>query len=84
MIGSEFFDRKKFLPFLLTALWNTIFENTSPQREMCVFNCFLKILESVICDALRDLVPFVQFEKAEEEPWKSVTFRKVAGFSQQF
>ena len=33
-----------------------------------------------ICDALRDLVPFVQFKKREKDPWRSVTFSKVAGF----
>ena len=26
-----------------------------------------------ICDALRDLVPFVQFKKSEKHPWRSVT-----------
>ena len=31
-------------------------------------------------DALRDLVPFVQFKKREKNPWRSVTFSKVAGF----
>ena len=31
------------------------------------------------CDALRDLVPFVQFKKREKHPWRSVTFSKVAG-----
>ena len=30
----------------------------------------------IICDALRDLVPFVQFEKREEHPWRSVNFSK--------
>ena len=35
------------------------------------------------CDALRDLVPFVQFKKREKRPWRSVTFSKVAGFSLQ-
>ena len=25
-------------------------------------------------DALRDLVPFVQFKKREKHPWRSVTF----------
>ena len=30
-----------------------------------------------ICDALRDLVPFVQFKKREKHPWRGVTFRKV-------
>ena len=29
---------------------------------------------------LRDLVLFVQFEKREKHPWRSVTFSKVAGF----
>ena len=27
------------------------------------------------CDALRDLVPFVQFKKRGKHPWRSVTFR---------
>ena len=34
-----------------------------------------------ICDALRDLVPFVQFKEREKHPWRSVNFSKVAGFS---
>ena len=36
--------------------------------------------EIMICDALRDFVPFVQFKKSEEHPWRIVTFSKVAGF----
>ena len=32
--------------------------------------------------ALRDLMPFVQFKKRKKHPWRSVTFSKVAGFSQ--
>ena len=35
---------------------------------------------SVIYDALRDLVPFAQFKKRENHPWRSVNFNKVAGF----
>ena len=31
----------------------------------------------LICDALRDLAPFVQFKKYEKHPWRSVTFSKV-------
>ena len=34
-----------------------------------------------ICGALRDLVPFVQFQKREKHPWSSVNFSKVAGWS---
>ena len=37
----------------------------------------------ILCDALRDLVAFVQFKKREKHPWRSVDFNKVAGFSQQ-
>ena len=33
-----------------------------------------------ICDALRDLVPFVQSKKLEKPPWRSVNFKRVAGF----
>ena len=34
--------------------------------------------------ALRDLVPFVQFEKHEKHPWMNVTFSKVAGSACNF
>ena len=32
-----------------------------------------------ICDALYNLVSFVQFKKREKHPWRSVTFSKVTG-----
>ena len=35
------------------------------------------------CDALRDLVPSVQFKKREKHPWRCVNFSKVASFSLQ-
>ena len=39
-----------------------------------------KFLEQVIiCDALHDLVPFLQFIKGEKHPWRRVTFSKVTG-----
>ena len=38
-----------------------------------VINMFYK------CDALRDLVSFVQFKKREKHSWRSVNFSKVAG-----
>ena len=38
-------------------------------------------VEVYICDALRDLVPFVQFKKREKHSWRIVNFSKVAGFS---
>ena len=36
---------------------------------------------SLISGALRYLVSFAQFKKHEKQPWRSVTFSKVAGFS---
>ena len=35
---------------------------------------FHKTLIRYICNALRDLLPFVQFEKQEKHPWRNVTF----------
>ena len=40
-----------------------------------------KVLSSIICGALRDSVPFVQFKKREKHSWRSVNFSKVAGFT---
>ena len=34
-----------------------------------------------ICDALRDLVPFAQFKKREQHPWRSDTFIPHGRFS---
>ena len=39
-----------------------------------------KDLHNKIWDALRDLVPFVQFKKRKKHPW-SVTFSKVTGLA---
>ena len=39
---------------------------------------FLKLKGETRWDALRDLVTFAQFKKYEKQPWKSVTFSKVA------
>ena len=36
----------------------------------------LRVLK--LCDALCDLVPFVQFKKREKYPWRIVAFSKVA------
>ena len=35
----------------------------------------------MICNTLRDLVPFAQFQKREKHAWRSFTFSKVAGLS---
>ena len=51
--------------------------------KICYLNSddhIILILLEYICDALRDLVPLVQFKKREKHPWKSVNFTKVAGF----
>ena len=42
---------------------------------------FLALSKRIICDALRDLIPVVQFKKREKRSWWSSTFSKIAGFS---
>ena len=34
-----------------------------------------------IRDALHDLVPFIQFQKREKHPWRTVTFIKAFNFT---
>ena len=38
------------------------------------------VIFKIIWDALRNLVPILQFKKREKLPWRSITFSKVAGF----
>ena len=42
------------------------------KNEFFLKKCNVEHLKK--CDALRDLVPFVQFKKREKHPWRSVTF----------
>ena len=57
---------------------------TLARNELNSFNK-LKLAKSwniwIIWDALRDLVPFIQFKIREKHPWSSDTFSKVAGWS---
>ena len=41
------------------------------------------MIPSLICEALRNLVPFAQFKKREKNLLRSVTFSIVAGFGLQ-
>ena len=45
------------------------------------FLFFNDLFKEIICGALRDLVPFVPFEKRKKHLWRCITFTKVAGFS---
>ena len=33
--------------------------------------------KGLACETLRDLVPYVQFEKREKHPWRKLTFSKL-------
>ena len=39
--------------------------------------CKFAFLWFDICDALRDLLPFVQFKKRKKNPWRSVNFSRL-------
>ena len=59
--------------------WRKQFHNSEKIR-MIFMDLSIKC-DVYICDALRNLVPFVQFKKREKLSWMSVTLSKVAGFS---
>ena len=62
--------------------WRLITVTTAQADEVCItLNKFIR--NGVICGALCNLVPFVQFKKHEKNPWRSVNFSKGKGFSQQ-
>ena len=46
--------------------------------KLQMYDAFQRTLSN-ICDALRDLVPFLQFKEREKNPWSSDTFSKAAG-----
>ena len=61
-------------------------EKLNPVRRQCPCNQSAQENEkqstctsAVTCDALRHLVPFVQFKKCEKHSWRSVNFSKAAG-----
>ena len=54
-------------------LGKLIFENCFSKMCICRITYHFKFL---ICDELHDSIPFVQFKKREEHPWRSVTFSK--------
>ena len=60
---------------------------SQPGSQTIVINYSHEILFLKIkiehCDALRDLVLFMQFKNREKHTWGSVTFGKVACFSLQ-
>ena len=52
------------------------------KREQAGYNSFIVysikiVMTNTICVFLRDLIPFVKFEKPEKRPWRSVTFGKL-------
>ena len=58
-----------------------LFKKKKKKKKM-IFNSMIKLKFTycpLICDALRDLVPSVQFKKRGKHQWRSVTFSKVGG-----
>ena len=55
----------------------------APQLGHCssTNNQWKRKIQPNICDALRNLVPFVQFKNFEKHPWRSITFSKVVGLT---
>ena len=79
-----------FSGFYRNFIWNImIFEflGGCPQILVVILNKLIHFYfpcnYQKICGALRNLVPFAQFQKREKHPWRIVTFSKVAGWSLQ-
>ena len=51
------------------------------KKPFClIFSLAVKnVNQSNICDALDDLVPFLQFKKRDKHSWRKDTFSKAAG-----
>ena len=66
----------------LKHVWNLFNANNKDTKTMSLtsFWFLLPLNWFHICDALRDLEPFVHFKKREKNPWRSATFSKVVGF----
>ena len=63
--------------------WNSTNTNHKDFQSIQLRKESRAVTQMLKCDALRDLVPFVQFKKREKHLWRSVNFIKVADFSQQ-
>ena len=74
---SEFVFKPNFQTDILTDL------NSDSKPIHCFFTLFIDEIQDIliiyinhyaqnICDALRDLVPYVQFKKREKHPWRNV------------
>ena len=78
--------QKIFLKASKGSLRNTL-QGCAWICEKVLVYCLFVLVRSrhgfIICGALLDVVPFVQFKKHKKYPWRSVTFIKVAGFSLQ-
>ena len=62
----------------LTGVAMETMRPSGPARLGCIESDMYREVD-FICDALRDLVPFLQFKKREKHTWRSATFSKVAG-----
>ena len=69
----------RFRKFCMEELLRLCFVSTF--LNIKISKLFLALSKRIICDALRDLIPVVQFKKREKRSWWSATFSKIAGFS---
>ena len=81
--------KKMFCPllaFFIPNIVGNIFLRTfiSESKSQGSFGHLESVAQLLICDALCDLVPFVQFKKHENHPWRRINFSKVTGFACNF
>ena len=62
---------------------NTCFWCFYPMDGRPILSVHWGVQKHCRCDALSNMIPFVQFKKREKQPWSSITFIKVASWSLQ-
>ena len=67
------------LSFARSSLWNLGMNGLNDGRLMDLAFLLINYNFIYICDVFCDLVSCVQFKQREQHPWRSATFRKVAG-----
>ena len=60
-----------------------VFWHDSSLEDFLDFLSIVFVIRMYISNALRNLVPFVQFKVREKHSWVSATFIKLTGFSLQ-
>ena len=70
-------NKKNVVSGLMSSELFGVFRNVQKHRKRFTSSNIQEKYHARLCDALRDLVPFVQFRKREKLPWRSANFSPI-------